>query len=400
MPSDCRRTAAPPPLVLAFFHSFLQGTTRLWERQWVASGTVMLRRWIRLDQRAGGDRAAGDIQLHHFRSQLQSSSVQRFCRRSPFILNFYTELIAAPWPGEREIFSFGNMASRSSARLENLPLTRNVAAKLSDDKEDTRSSEAGKGKSGRNSLGDKMRNGSSDNGGRGDIEREVKSPAWLCHSRAFCRSRSSPSQVMHVGVGELYCEAALFENMNHRDHIPDTVHVDRRPALPQYAPAAPPQHSSTIYTSSPRPDVSNSFRTPAPAPPHFAGLTPNERVSSNLNISLNVIVPANRDHVSWNEFQAINKGVPRERIQEVWKTTPWFKTPDPNRFAHASASERVSWNDFQRILKGKDKQVLFSDFFLMLYNVFSDTSVTTKFCRRFATFGTSTVKAATTLIQA
>ncbi len=62
-------SASPPPLVLAFFHSFLQGTTRLWERQWVASGTVMLRRWIRLDQRAGGERAAGDIQLHHFRSQ-------------------------------------------------------------------------------------------------------------------------------------------------------------------------------------------------------------------------------------------------------------------------------------------------------------------------------------------
>jgi hypothetical protein len=33
----------------------------------VASGTVMLRRWIRLDQRAGGERAAGNnnsLSLH------------------------------------------------------------------------------------------------------------------------------------------------------------------------------------------------------------------------------------------------------------------------------------------------------------------------------------------------
>lgn len=71
------------------------------------------------------------------------------CRRSSLIFHVVVELIAAPWPGEREIFSFGNMASRSSARLENLPLTRNVVAKLSapdDDKEDGRSFDATKGK--------------------------------------------------------------------------------------------------------------------------------------------------------------------------------------------------------------------------------------------------------------
>jgi hypothetical protein len=82
------------------------------------------------------------------------------------------------------------MASRSSARLENLPLTRNVAAKLSDDKEDSRSFDASKGKNSRNSLGDKMRNGGSEHSGKGDVEREVLAlravatlPVFFC----FCR---------------------------------------------------------------------------------------------------------------------------------------------------------------------------------------------------------------------
>ncbi len=144
--------------------------------------------------------------------------------------------------------------------------------------------------------------------------------------------------------------------MNHREHIPETVYVDRRPAPSQHA-AAPllPQHS-TIFTSAPRSDVNSAIiKTPAPASSHFGGGTPSE---SSLNLNQNVIVPSDREHVSWNEFQAINKGVSRERIQEVWKTTPWFRTPDPNRFANAAASDRVSWNEFQRILKGKGKEVL------------------------------------------
>ena len=172
------RHFAPAPLLFSHFTLFNQGTTRLWERQWVASGTVMLRRWVRLDQRAGGERAAGEdvLQPLLFPHLLQ-------CARSryPCIPNTpYAELIAAPWPGEREIFSFGNMASRSSARIENLPLTRNVAAKLSApeaDKEDARSFEASKGKNSRHSLGDKMRAGGSENGGKGDVEREVRVPS-------------------------------------------------------------------------------------------------------------------------------------------------------------------------------------------------------------------------------
>ena len=139
----------------------------------------MLRRWVRLDQRAGGERAAGEDVLQ---SLLRIPHLLQFARsRYPCILNTtYAELIAAPWPGEREIFSFGNMASRSSARIENLPLTRNVAAKLSApeaDKEDARSFEASKGKNSRHSLGDKMRAGGSENGGRGDVEREVRVPS-------------------------------------------------------------------------------------------------------------------------------------------------------------------------------------------------------------------------------
>jgi hypothetical protein len=250
------------------------------------------------------------------------------------------------------------MASRSSARLENLPLTRNVAAKLSapdDDKEDSRSFDASKGKNSRNSLGDKMRNGGSEHSGKRNVEREVHAlRAVASRSLYFCFCRPCPSQVLHVGAGQLYCEAAIFENMNHRDHIPDTTHVDRRPAVSQYAADAPPQHS-VLFTSAARPDISNSIKTPAPPISHFANSTPSH---SNINSNQQVIVPTDRDHVSWNEFQAINKGVSRERIQEVWKTTPWFKTPDPNRFAAASASDRVSWNDFQRILKGKGKEVL------------------------------------------
>ena len=156
----------PPPPSIFHLIRFSQGTTRLWERQWIASGTVMLRRWIRLDQRAGGERAAGAL----IRSPLHVGRC-RCC--FPSIHSVSAELIAAPWPGEREIFSFGNMASRSSARLENLPLTRNVAAKLSDDKDDSRSFEAGKGKGCRSNLGDKARVGSSESGGRGDAERQV-----------------------------------------------------------------------------------------------------------------------------------------------------------------------------------------------------------------------------------
>jgi hypothetical protein len=106
--------------------------------------------------------------LHHIPKHL--------CRPSSLIFHVFVELIAAPWPGEREIFSFGNMASRSSARLENLPLTRNVVAKLSapdDDKEDGRSFDASKGKNSRSNLGDKLRDGSSGSGGRRFVEREV-----------------------------------------------------------------------------------------------------------------------------------------------------------------------------------------------------------------------------------
>jgi hypothetical protein len=159
---------------------------------------------------------------------------------------------------------------------------------------------------------------------------------------------------MHVGVGQLYCESAIFESMNHRDHIPETVYVERRPA-PLQQPPPPIPHHSALFTSAPRSDISSTIiKTPAPALSHFGSTTPGD---SNLNPNLNVIIPENREHVSWNEFQAINKGVSRERIQEVWKTTPWFRTPDPNRFAHAAAADRVSWNDFQRILKGKGKEV-------------------------------------------
>lgn len=161
-----------------------------------------------------------------------------------------------------------------------------------------------------------------------------------------------------MGVGQLYCESSIFENMNHRDHIPETVYVDRRPAPALHSTAPPPLQHSAIFTSAPRQDITGSLKTPGtPALSHYSGdLSHHSNHSSNHNV--NVVVPTDREHCSWNEFQALNKGVPRERIQEVWKTTPWFRTPDPNRFSDTNAKDRVSWNDFQRILKGKGKEVL------------------------------------------
>ncbi|MCL4552509.1 MAG: hypothetical protein M1305_02990 [Candidatus Marsarchaeota archaeon] len=38
-------------------------------------------------------------------------------------------------------------------------------------------------------------------------------------------------------------------------------------------------------------------------------------------------VPSNRQYVSWNEFQQINKGSNRERVSQVYRATPWFKAP-------------------------------------------------------------------------
>lgn len=105
-------------------------------------------------------------------------------RCSPLILNLSSELIAAPWPGEREIFSFGNMASRSSARLENLPLTRNVAAKISAP-DDDKDSSYDPSKKRRSSVGDRMRAGMSDGNGRGDIQREVYSTPRFCFTLCF-----------------------------------------------------------------------------------------------------------------------------------------------------------------------------------------------------------------------
>ena len=105
-------------------------------------------------------------------------------RCSPLILNLSSELIAAPWPGEREIFSFGNMASRSSARLENLPLTRNVAAKISAP-DDDKDSSYDPSKKRRSSVGDRMRAGMSDGNGRGDIQREVYSTPRFIFTLCF-----------------------------------------------------------------------------------------------------------------------------------------------------------------------------------------------------------------------
>jgi hypothetical protein len=183
--------------------------------------------------------------------------------------------------------------------------------------------------------------------------------------------------MIHVGVGQLYCEGSIIENTSYRDHIQDTVHVDRHSAPPLYAAAPPPPSSSTSFSSASRPDVSSSTKASAPASSQFAAATPSD---ANPSVNHNVFVPSDREHLSWNEFQAMNKGVPRERIQEVWKSTPWYKNP---------SSERVSWNDFQRILKGKVKQVL-------LHSRLRNACILTSICyRTFGICGMNTAMAAT-----
>lgn len=122
--------------------------------------------------------------LQLLRHGISSVLFDESCRCSPLILNLSSELIAAPWPGEREIFSFGNMASRSSARLENLPLTRNVAAKLSAP-DDDKDSSYDPSKTRRSSVGDRMRAGMSDGNGRGDIQREVFRAPLCCFTLWF-----------------------------------------------------------------------------------------------------------------------------------------------------------------------------------------------------------------------
>ena len=97
------------------------------------------------------------------------------------------------------------MASRSSARIENLPLTRNVAAKLSApeaDKDDARSFDASTGKNSRHSSGDKMRAGGSENGGRGDVEREVRFMSGVF------MARRAPLLILKFGGGTSRCYAS------------------------------------------------------------------------------------------------------------------------------------------------------------------------------------------------
>jgi hypothetical protein len=46
---------------------------------------------------------------------------------------------------------------------------------------------------------------------------------------------------------------------------------------------------------------------------------------ANFTDADGIIVPSNRQYVSWNEFQQINKGANRERVSQVYRATPWFK---------------------------------------------------------------------------
>ena len=68
------------------------------------------------------------------------------------------------------------------------------------------------------------------------------------------------------------------------------------------------------------------------------------------------IVPTEREHVTWNEFRAMNPGVPLALVQQDWRATPWSRPLEHIHVAAAAAPVRVSWNNFQRILRGKSKQ--------------------------------------------
>jgi hypothetical protein len=90
-----------------------------------------------------------------------------------------------------------------------------------------------------------------------------------------------------------------------------------------------------------------------------------------------VIVPSNRQYVSWNEFQQINKGANRERVSQVYRATPWFKATLtqtevrlPAALTHArlsfqpsntqcpqSSPAHMNWNDFQKALNCRASHV-------------------------------------------
>ncbi len=81
----------------------------------------------------------------------------------------------------------------------------------------------------------------------------------------------------------------------------------------------------------------------------------------------------NQQHVSWNEFQALNKGISPKLLSEIWKTTPWSKRAAPapaqvhgarrwrrRRFAltavclQSDKADLQRWNDFQKQYQGGD----------------------------------------------
>jgi hypothetical protein len=84
-----------------------------------------------------------------------------------------------------------------------------------------------------------------------------------------------------------------------------------------------------------------------------------------------VVVPTDREHLSWNEFQAMNKGIRPKILSEIWKTTPWFKRMVPaqvhaprgrghRRFAltavclQSDNDDLQQWNDFQKEFQSGD----------------------------------------------
>ena len=95
-------------------------------------------------------------------------------------------------------------------------------------------------------------------------------------------------------------------------------------------------HLSIINSVSP--PLASSIITAAAASSSRVAHSPSQ---ANFTDADGVIVPSNRQYVSWNEFQQINKGANRERVSQAYRATPWFN----NR------------NDFQKALEGRASDV-------------------------------------------
>lgn len=85
--------------------------------------------------------------------------------------------------------------------------------------------------------------------------------------------------------------------------------------------AVPSSHHLSIINSVSPPLDGSIITAVAQSSPRLA-YSPSQ---ANFTDADGIMVPSNRQYVSWNEFQQINKGANRERVSQAYRATPWFK---------------------------------------------------------------------------